>query len=160
LLLGRVPGRRHGSRRIDRHVPPAGSDVIDRDIARDCQQPRLLAAAALTLSGLGVYAVTSHVFAMRRREMGIRLALGSSRSSLYGLVFRHAFLLTGIGLVLGTGIAALGTTWLESLLFSTSPADSAAWSTMAGVVLLSTLLACAVPAWRVASTEPVSVLRD
>jgi putative ABC transport system permease protein len=120
----------------------------------------VLAAAALMLSGLGVYAVTSHVFAMRRRELGVRLALGSSRSSVYRLVFRHAFRLAAIGLVLGTGIAALGTHWLESLLFSTSPADSAAWSTMAGVVLLSTLLACAVPAWRAASTDPVAALRD
>jgi putative ABC transport system permease protein len=120
----------------------------------------VLAAAALMLSGLGVYAVTSHVFAMRRRELGVRLALGSSRSSLYRLVFRHGFRLAAIGLVLGTGIAALGTHWLESLLFSTSPADSAAWSTMAGVVLLSTLLACAVPAWRAASTDPVAALRD
>jgi len=120
----------------------------------------VLAAAALTLSGLGVYAVTSHVFAMRRREMGIRLALGSSRSGLYRLVFRHAFRLTAIGLMLGTGIAAFVTRWLESLVFSTSPADSAAWSTMAGVVLLSTLLACAVPAWRAASTDPVSALSE
>ncbi len=84
----------------------------------------VLAAVALTLSGLGVYAVTSHVFATRRREMGIRLALGSSRSRLYRLVFGHAFRLTALGLLLGTGIAALGTRWLESLLFSTSPADS------------------------------------
>ena len=120
----------------------------------------VLAALALTLSGLGVYAVTSHVFAMRRREMGIRLALGSSRSSLYRLVFGHAFRLTALGLLLGAGIAALGTRWLESLLFSTSPADSTAWSTMTGVVLLSTLLACAVPAWRAASTDPVSALRE
>ncbi len=82
----------------------------------------VLAGVALTLSGLGVYAVTSHVFAARRREMGIRLALGSSRSSLYRLVFGHAFRLTALGLLLGTGIAALGTRWLESLLFSTSPA--------------------------------------
>jgi putative ABC transport system permease protein len=120
----------------------------------------VLAAVALTLAGLGVYAVTSHVFAMRRREMGIRLALGSSRSRLYRLVFTHAFRLTAVGLLLGTGVAAIGTRWLDSLLFSTSRADSTAWSTMAGVVLLSTLLACAVPAWRAASTDPVSALRE
>ena len=120
----------------------------------------ILAAAALTLSGLGVYAVTSHVFAMRRREMGIRLALGSSRTDLYRLVFEHAFRLTAIGLVLGAGVAAFGTRWLESLLFGTSPADSAAWSTMAGSVLLSTLIAGAVPAWRAGRTDPVSALRE
>lgn len=120
----------------------------------------VLAAAALMLSGLGVYAVTSHVFSLRRREIRVRLALGSSRSGLYRLVFGHAFRLAAIGLVLGAGIAGLGTRKLESLLFSTSPADSAAWSTMVAVVLLSTLLACAVPAWRAASTDPVAALRE
>ena len=68
--------------------------------------------------------------------------------------------LAAAGLVLGAAVAALGTRWLESLLFNTSPADSAAWGPMLAVVLLSTLLACAVPAWRATSTDPVLALRD
>ena len=162
-----LPSMRGALLAVDPQMAIADLRTLEASAARSIVTERystlllsVLAAAALMLSGLGVYAVTSHVFAMRRREMGVRLALGSSRSSLYRLVFRHAFRLAAIGLALGTGIAALGTRWLESLLFSTSPADSAAWSTMAGVVLLSTLLACAVPAWRAASTDPVSVLRD
>ena len=162
-----LPSMRAALLAVDPQMAIADLRTLEASAARSIVTERystlllsVLAAVALTLSGLGVYAVTSHVFAMRRREMGIRLALGSSRGSLYRLVFRHAFRLTAIGLVLGTAIAALGTRWLESLLFSTSPADSAAWSTMAGVVLLSTLLACAVPAWRAASTDPVSALRD
>jgi putative ABC transport system permease protein len=162
-----LPSTRSALQAVDPQIAIADLRTLEASAARSIVTERystlllsVLAAAALTLSALGVYAVTSHVFAMRRREMGIRLALGSSRNGLYRLVFGHAFRLTAIGLVLGAGIAALGTRWLESLLFSTSPSDSAAWSTMAGVVLLSTLLACAVPAWRVASTDPVSALRD
>jgi predicted lysophospholipase L1 biosynthesis ABC-type transport system permease subunit len=162
-----LPTMRRALAAVDPQMAIADLRTLEASAARSIVTERystqllsVLAAAALALSGLGVYAVTSHVFAMRRREMGIRLALGSSPSRLYRLVFRHAFRLASIGLVLGVGIAALGTRWLESLLFSTSLADSAAWSTMAGVVLLSTLLACAVPAWRVASTDPVSALRD
>ena len=162
-----LPGMRAALLAVDPQMAIADLRTLEASAARSIVTERystlllsVLAVAALTLSGLGVYAVTSHVFAMRRREMGLRLALGSSRSGLYQLVFRHAFRLTSIGLVLGTGIAALGTRWLESLLFSTSPADSAAWSTMAGVVLLSTLLACAVPAWRAASTDAASALRE
>ena len=152
---------------VDPQMAVADLRTLEASAARSIATERystlllsILAAAALTLSGLGIYAVTSHVFAMRRREMGIRLALGSSRSGLYRLVFKHVFRLTAIGLVLGAGVAALGTRWLESLLFSTSPADSAAWSTMAGIVLLATLIAGSVPAWRAARTDPVSALRE
>ena len=162
-----LPSIRSALRAVDPQMGIANLRTLEDSAARSIVTERystlllsVLAAAALVLSGLGVYAVTSHVFAMRRREMGVRLALGSSRSRLYRLVFGHAFRLAAIGLALGVGIAAVGTRWLESLLFSTSPADSAAWGTMAGVVLLSTLVACAVPARRAASTDPVSALRD
>ena len=162
-----LPSMRGALLAVDPQMAIADLRTLEASAARSIVTERystlllsVLAAAALTLSGLGVYAVTSYVFALRRREMGVRLALGSSRRSLYGLVFSHALRLTAIGLVLGTAIAALGTRWLESLLFSTSRADSAAWGTAAAVVLLSTLLASAVPAWRAAATDPVSALRD
>jgi putative ABC transport system permease protein len=162
-----LPSLRGALLAVDPQMAIADLRTLEASAARSIVTERystlllsVLAAAALTLAGLGVYAVTSHVFAMRRREIGIRLALGSSRGRLYRLVFRHALRLMAIGLMLGAGIAALGTRWLESLLFSTSPADSAAWSTMACVVILSTVLACAVPAWRAASTDPVSALRE
>lgn len=161
-----LPSMRSALLPVDAQMAIADLRTLEASAARSIVTERyatlllsVLAAAALTLSALGIYAVTSHVFLMRRHEMGIRLALGSSRSDLYRLVLGHAFRLTAIGLVLGAGIAALGTRWLESRLFSTSPADWAAWSTMAGVVLMSTLLTCAVPAWRTASTDPVSALR-
>ena len=162
-----LPGMRRALLAVDPQIAIADLRTLEASAARSIVTERystlllsVLAAAALTLSALGVYAVTSYVFAMRRREIGVRLALGSSRSGLYRLVFSHALRLTAIGLVLGTAAAALGTRWLESLLFNTSPADSAAWGTVAGVVLLSTLLASAVPAWRAARTDPVSALRD
>jgi putative ABC transport system permease protein len=162
-----LPGIRAALQAADPQIAIAELRTLEASAARSIVTERystlllsVLAAIALVLSALGVYAVTSHVFALRRREMGIRLALGSSRGHLYRLVFGHAFGLTAIGLALGIGLAALGTRGLESLLFGTSPADSAAWTTMSAVVLLSTLVACAVPAWRAASTNPVSVLRE
>ena len=118
----------------------------------------VLAAVALSLSALGIYGVTSYVFTLRRREMGIRLALGASRRNLYGLVFRHGFVLTSAGLVVGFAGAAAFTRWLETLLFNTSPADSTAWLAMVVVVILSTAVACAAPARRAASASPTSAL--
>jgi putative ABC transport system permease protein len=118
----------------------------------------VLAAVALSLAALGIYGVTSYVFTLRRREMGIRLALGASRRNLYGLVFRQGLVLTGAGLMVGFAGAAASTRWLETLLFNTSPADWAAWLAMVVVVILSTAAACAGPARRAASASPTSAL--
>jgi putative ABC transport system permease protein len=162
-----LPSIRRALQAVDPLIAIAELRTLEASAARSIVTERystlllsVLASVALVLSALGVYGVTSHVFAMRRREMGIRLALGSSRGSLYQLVFGHAFRLAAIGLAVGAVVAAFATRWLQTLLFGTSPADSAAWSAMVGVVLLSTLTACAVPAWRAASTSPVSVLRE
>ena len=118
----------------------------------------VLAAVALSLTALGIYGVTSYVFTLRRREMGIRLALGASRRHLYRLVLQHGFVLTSAGLVVGFAGAAAFTRWLETLLFNTSPADSTAWLAMVVVVILSTAAACAAPARRAASASPTSAL--
>jgi putative ABC transport system permease protein len=119
----------------------------------------LLAAVALTLSALGIYGVTSCVFTLRRREMGIRLALGATRASLYALVFRHGFALTLAGLVVGLAAAAGVTRWMGTLLFQTSPADRASWVGMIGIVAVSTTVACLVPARRAATADPTEALR-
>jgi putative ABC transport system permease protein len=162
-----LPSIRRALQAADPQIAIAELRTLEASAARSIVTERYstlllsaLASIALILSALGVYGVTSHVFAMRRREMGIRLALGSSRGSLYQLVFGHAFRLAALGLAIGAVAAAFATRWLQTLLFGTSPADSAAWGAMVGVVLLSTVLACAVPAWRAASTNPVSVLRE
>jgi predicted permease len=119
----------------------------------------VLAAVALTLSALGIYGVTSYMFALRRHEMGIRLALGATRGNLYALVFRHGFVLTLVGLALGLGVAAGVTRWMETLLFQTSSRDTASWVAMVVVIVLSTVLACLIPARRTATADPTIALR-
>ena len=119
----------------------------------------ILAALAIGLAALGVYGVMSHVFAQRRREMGIRLALGASMSSVYGLVFRYGFAMAGLGLVIGVAAAIAASRLLEALLFETSPADAVSWAAMMAAILVATTLACFLPARRAAHADPVSVLR-
>jgi len=119
----------------------------------------ILAAVALTLSALGIYGVMGYSFELRRKEMGIRLALGASRGNLYALVFRHGIALTLVGLVMGVAGAVGLTRWLEALLFNTPRADVAAWSTMVVVVLISAVTACIGPARRVGSESPTAALR-
>ncbi len=120
----------------------------------------VLAGVALTLSALGIYGVTSYVFTLRRREMGIRLALGASGRSLYGLVFRHGFTMTVLGLAIGMAGSAGAARVVRALLFNTETTDATAWIAMTAVVLLSTAVACFVPARRAAGSDPTCALRS
>jgi len=118
------------------------------------------AGAALLLGIIGMYGVLAYTVAQRRRDIGIRMALGASSRSVVREVVRHALALAGLGILLG-GVAALALTrLLQSLLYEVSPTDP--W-TLAGVALLVviiTSLAAWVPARRAARISPVSVMRD
>lgn len=120
----------------------------------------ILAGVALTLSALGIYGVINHVFTLRRREMGIRLALGATRSDLHRLVFRQGFVLMLAGLAIGLAGAAATTQWMRTLLFDTAPTDPTAWVGMVLVVVLSTAAACVLPARRAAAADPTITLRS
>jgi putative ABC transport system permease protein len=119
----------------------------------------LLAAVALLLAALGIYGVMSYVFAFRRRELGIRVALGAPRRSLYALVYRYGVVMTTLGLALGVAGAIAAARLLETLLFDTRPSDWLAWSAMIGTIVLAAALACIGPARRSARTDPIIALR-
>ena len=119
----------------------------------------VLAGLAIVLAALGVYGVMSYVFATRRREMGIRLALGAPISSVYALVFRYGFVLTGIGLVIGSAAAIAASRWLATILYETSAADTFAWGAMLIAIIAAATIACFGPARKSAKADPVSVLR-
>jgi predicted permease len=119
----------------------------------------VLAATALGLAVLGIYGVTSYVFALRRRELGIRLALGATRANLYALVFRHGLGLTAAGLVIGAAGSAAATRLMKDLLFDTAPTDVVSWAAMVGTIGVAALVACLLPARRAATAAPTSALR-
>jgi ABC-type antimicrobial peptide transport system permease subunit len=119
----------------------------------------VLAGAALALAALGIYGVTSYVFALRRRELGIRLALGATRANLYGLVFRHGLGLTAAGLAIGAAGSAAATRLMKDLLFNTAPTDTASWTAMIATLGAAALVACLLPARRAAAAEATVALR-
>jgi len=119
----------------------------------------VLAATALVLAALGIYGVTSYVFALRRRELGIRLALGATRANLYGLVFRHGLGLTAAGLAIGAAGSVAAARFMKDLLFNTAPGDVGSWAAMAGTLGAAALVACLLPARRAATAEPTGALR-
>jgi predicted permease len=117
------------------------------------------AALALLMACAGVYGVLSHAVALRRREMGIRMALGARPADVERLVVREAFMLALAGATLGT-VGALGSSRLvASLLYETEPQDP---FTLAGAALLLVALAVcasAVPARRASREDPAATLR-
>ncbi len=115
---------------------------------------------ALLLSAIGIYGVLAGSVTERRREIGVRAALGATRASILGLVLRQGLTLTGLGAVIGLAGGALASRGLVTLLFNTSRFDLATYAGVATLLVLVALLACWVPAWRAARVDPTIALRD
>jgi putative ABC transport system permease protein len=114
---------------------------------------------ALVLAGLGIYGVISVSVAQRTREMGIRAALGASERRLLRLVLDRGMLLTGLGLFVGTVVAALLTRLMTNLLYGVGPRDPATMVTAAVVLAAVAVLASYVPARRATRVDPLVALR-
>jgi putative ABC transport system permease protein len=91
--------------------------------------------------------------------MGVRSALGASRLDIVALVFRQGLTLTGLGIGIGLGGAAVASRALVTLLFGVTRLDSATYAGVATLLLLVSILACAMPAWRAARVRPSVALR-
>jgi predicted permease len=116
-------------------------------------------AMALALGILGIYGVISYAVSQRTREIGIRMALGSTKSELKWMFVRSALLLTTVGVVIGIGTAAAVTQFMKSLLFNVSPLDPITYITVPLVLAAAAALASYLPARRAAAIDPVEALR-
>ena len=118
------------------------------------------ALAALVLAATGIYGVISGRVSERLREIGIRSALGASRGSILGLVVRHGLSLTGAGVILGVGAAMMATRAVTTLLYGVTHLDPATYVGVVVLLVLVSLVACALPAWRAARVDPSITLRS
>ena len=139
------------------------SERVDRSLSTR-RSPMLLATAfgalALLLSAIGVYGVLAYVVAQRAKEIGIRLALGSSAAAIFQLVLREAFLLVGGGFVAGAlGIAALKRS-LDGLLYGVSAADPLVLAAATLTLAVVAFAAGAFPARRATRINPVVALTE
>jgi putative ABC transport system permease protein len=129
-------------------------------------QERLLAALsgsfgafALALTCLGLYGVISFTTARRTSEIGVRIALGATRTRVASMVLKESFIVAAIGVVIGVPAALLAARTISSGLFGVSPDDP---FTIAAAVAAMLLVACAaalVPARRAARIDPIQALR-
>jgi ABC-type antimicrobial peptide transport system permease subunit len=118
------------------------------------------ALAAVVLAVLGIYSVIAFSVAARIQEMAIRMALGSQRGAIVGLVLKSGAKLALIGCAIGLGGAAAASGILRSFLFGVSPFDPLMLSVAAIGVLLLALAASGLPALRAASIDPMHALRS
>lgn len=118
------------------------------------------AALAVVLVFAGLYGVLSQLVGYRRREIGLRVALGASRHSIASLVLRSCVALVGVGLVAGLALSLAMGRLLKSFLYEVKPADAETY--VAVVLALSAigLLAALIPARRALAIEPMEALRD
>jgi predicted permease len=139
---------------------------MELDYLKDLARPRAAAAlgavfalVALLASAGGLFGVLNAAVARRRREFGIRVALGITPSRLTGLVVRQAFALSAMGLALGIFGAWLLSRGLASLTYGVSPADPVMWAAVFGSLALTTVLAAWRPGAQAARVDPAELLR-
>jgi len=117
------------------------------------------AGLAASLVVVGLYGVLAQLVAQRTREIGVRMALGATRTSILGLILRQGSLLIFAGLIIGIGIAlAMGRT-LTSFLFEVAPTDFLSYTAAALLLLVTGLAAALIPARRAATVNPIEALR-
>lgn len=120
----------------------------------------LFAALAILLAVVGVQGVLSHGVAQRRREIGIRIALGACPTHVAGGVVREGVMLTLVGLAIGWSAAIAASRMLSSILFGIDPIDPVTFSVVPVVVLCVAAAASYLPARRAARVDPLTVLRS
>ena len=118
----------------------------------------LFAALALVLGTVGIYSVLAYIVSERRREIGIRLALGASRSNVMGDVFRRALALATAGIALGSMAAWISTRALAAAFTGVAPRDLSIYWGPALLFGVVALIAASVPAYRTTRVNPVVVL--
>ncbi|HZO51950.1 MAG TPA: FtsX-like permease family protein, partial [Bryobacteraceae bacterium] len=152
---------------VDAAVPVVRLRDMDSVFAESIRRPKLLAqllgafaGLALLLAAIGTYGVLSYMVAERRREIGIRVALGAARFQVLAQIMKQGLQVTAIGAAIGLAGAFAVNRLIASLLFGVQPTD-----TVTIVLVIATIMAVAVvsswlPAWRASRVDPNIVLRD
>ena len=120
----------------------------------------MFALLALAIAAAGLYGVLSYNVTQRRRELGIRAALGATRARVMTMVIREGLAVTIVGLILGMIASVAVARRLQPLLFGIQPLDAMSFAIVPLILLAVAVLACTIPARRAAATDPATTLRS
>jgi putative ABC transport system permease protein len=152
---------------LDPTLPVVKLQSMDDVFAEAIGRPRLLAqllgifgGLALLLAAIGSYGVLSYMVTERRREIGIRMALGADRASVLRMVLSQGLRLTFVGVVVGLAAAFALNRVLASLLFGVRPSDPVTIGAVVALISIVAMVACYPPARVATRVDPMIVLRE
>jgi ABC-type antimicrobial peptide transport system permease subunit len=137
-------------------------EIYSKSMARTSFTLVMLAIAggmALILGLVGIYGVISYSVSQRRREIGIRMALGARQSEVNRMFVRHGLMLAAVGVAFGLAAAAGLTRLISSMLFGVSAADPSTYALMSAGLVAAAVLASYLPARRAGAVNPIETLR-
>ena len=120
----------------------------------------VFAVTAIVLAAVGLYSVLSTIVRQRTAEIGVRMAFGAGRRSVFGLVVGRGMLLSAAGVLIGLGAAYILTGFLRTMLVGVTPTDTLTFVGIAVLFLVVALAACGIPAFRAARLDPLTALRE
>ena len=152
---------------LDSQVPVYRATTLEESVYKSAAQPRFqtlllgsFAAIALLLSSIGLYALLSYMVVQRAAEIGVRMALGAQRWNVLSLILSRGMLLAGAGVAIGLAASWLLTDSIESMLYNIQPLDATTFAGVTALLLLVSLIASSVPAYRAARFDPMKTLRE
>ncbi|HEY3991077.1 MAG TPA: ABC transporter permease [Acidobacteriaceae bacterium] len=152
---------------LDPRIPVTRVRTMDEVVAASTAAPRSLATLltvfallAIGVGTLGVYSLIAYTTSWRKREFGLRLALGANRTQVSMLILRESLTLAATGAVVGLAGALAVTSLMRRFLFETSPADPLTYTLVLIIFGVLSMIAAWRPAWRASMVEPMEVLRS
>lgn len=152
---------------LDPQMPTSNVRWLDDEVASLVAAPRfsasilgIFASVALVLAAIGVYGVAAHSMTQRRREIGVRVALGATRAQVLRTMIRDAAIAIVVGLAAGAVAAIMLARTLTGLLHDVTPADPASIATVSAILLAAGLVAAYVPARRATRLSALEALRE
>ncbi|MEP6955524.1 MAG: ABC transporter permease [Chthoniobacterales bacterium] len=151
---------------MDPALPLRGVRVFDEYVSRSLARPRfnalllsIFAGVALLLTAIGIYGVMAYSVAQRTNEIGIRIALGAEKGSIFRLIVGQAMMLVGISVAIGVAGAFAATRLLSTMLFGVSTWDPLTFLSIVLLITVVAFLAAWLPARRAANVNPIVALR-
>jgi len=163
-VLGTVRGE---VQQLDRNLPLTGvftlTEIFDQSLWAPRMGASLLAVFAglsLILAVIGIYGVMAYSVNQRRRELGIRMALGASQGEVLRLVVQQGLRLTTMGVIVGLAVSFAASRLIATMLFDVSPTDVVTFVAVPLMLALAALMASYIPARRATRIDPMVALRD
>jgi putative ABC transport system permease protein len=151
---------------VDPGIPLNEVVTMDERVYESIAQPRHMttllggfAAAAVALAAVGIFGMLSYTVSARRREIGVRMALGATRHTVVGMIVRSGMVHAVAGALLGLVAALVGTRWLANTLFGVDATDPLTLGAVTLLLLVVALIACWLPARGAAGIDPVEAIR-